>query len=124
MVVAVCRSSWLASLLVAGALAAPATAPAAKEAGRLVGVVGPGFAIAVDNSRGRLVTRLDPGSYRFTVHDRSSQLDFHLSGPGVNKRTSVLGTGTVHWVVTLRRGVYHYKCDAHATIVSGLFRVV
>jgi hypothetical protein len=115
---------WVAGALAAGALATAGPASAAVTRGALVGDVGPGFSIVVENPHGRLVRRLEPGRYRVTVHDRSAQLDFHLFGPGVSKRTPVVGTGTFHWLVTLRRGVYRYQCDAHATIVSGSFRVV
>jgi hypothetical protein len=110
-----------ACLLCAAAVCAPA--PAARSPGALVGTVGPGFEIVVENAHGRLVTRLAPGRYRLTVHDRSPILDFHLFGPGVDKRTTVPQTGTVRWTVTLRRGLYRYQCDAHQTLASGSFRV-
>jgi hypothetical protein len=111
----------LTAVLVAAAIAMPAGA--ARSAGSLVGTVGPGFAIALENAHGKPVTRIRTGRYRLTVHDRSTFLDFHLFGPAVNKRTTVTGTGTVHWTLNLRRGVYHYQCDAHQTILSGAFRV-
>jgi hypothetical protein len=111
----------LAGVLAAAAIAMPAEA--ARSPGSLVATVGPGFAIAVENGHGKPVTRLRTGRYRLTIHDRSAFLDFHLFGPGVDKRTTVTGTGTVHWLLNLRRGVYHYQCDAHQTILSGVFRV-
>jgi plastocyanin len=57
------------------------------------------------------------------VRDRASDHDFHLSGPGVNETTSVSGTGTVVWHVTLRKGTYKFICDPHATFMKGSFRV-
>jgi hypothetical protein len=51
------------------------------------------------------------GRYRITVHDASRRDDFHLRGPGVNKRTSVRGRGTWTWTVTLTAGSYAYGSD-------------
>jgi hypothetical protein len=111
----------LAAVVGAAAIATPAGAT--RSPGSLVGTVGPGFAIALENAHGKPVTRLRSGRYRLAIHDRSAFLDFHLFGPGVDKRTTVTGTGTVRWLLRLRRGVYHYQCDAHQTILSGAFRV-
>ena len=84
--------------------------------------VGPGFTITLKKSD-RRVTRLSAGSYRFRVADRSSSHNFHLTGPGVNRRTSVSGTGTSTWNVRLRRGTYRYVCDPHASTMKGSFAV-
>ena len=65
------------------------TLPGAK----LVGTVGPGFTITLEKS-GSKVTKLKAGKYTIVVRDLSSSHNFHLSGPGVNKKTSVGGTGT------------------------------
>lgn len=89
----------------------------------LTGTVGPGFTISLDDAEGRLVTSLKPGQYDVTIHDRSAFLNFHLFGPGVSEATSIPGTGTSRWSVAFRRGVYQYQCDAHKTLVHGLFRV-
>jgi plastocyanin len=89
----------------------------------LVGNVGPGYTIRLAGSSGRTVRRLVHGRYRIVVHDRSSSHDFHLSGPGVDKRTSVAGVGTKSWVVTLRKGTYRFRCDVHGTIMRGSFKV-
>jgi hypothetical protein len=45
------------------------------------------------------------------VRDASRRDDFHLRGPGVNKRTSVRGRGTWTWTVTLASGRYAYGSD-------------
>jgi hypothetical protein len=87
--------------------AAPAPAP------QLVGTVGPGFTIVLEDAAGRTVTRLDPGTYVLEVRDRSPDHNFHLFGPGVNEATSVEGEGTVTWTVTLREGRYTAVCDPH-----------
>jgi hypothetical protein len=48
--------------------------------------------------------------------------DFHLTGPGVNKKTSVAGTGTTKWTVKLKKGTYHFVCDPHQTIMHGVLK--
>jgi plastocyanin len=46
-----------------------------------------------------------------------------LTGPGVNKATSVSGTGKKTWNVTLKKGTYKYLCDVHSSIMHGSFKV-
>jgi plastocyanin len=97
-------------------------ATAADAATTLSGTVGPGFTITLKKS-GSKVTRLRHGTYKIRISDRSNIHDFHLTGPGVNKKTSVSGTGTTTWTVRLRRGTYRYVCDPHASQMKGSFRV-
>jgi plastocyanin len=52
-----------------------------------------------------------PGPAIVTVNDRSKTDNFHLTGPGVNKKTGVKTRGKVTWTVTLRPGVYSYSSD-------------
>ncbi len=52
-----------------------------------------------------------PGRYRITVTDRSKTRNFHLVGPGVNKRTGKAFMGRVTWTVQLRTGAYRYGAD-------------
>ena len=52
-----------------------------------------------------------PGPAIVTVNDRSKTDNFHLTGPGVNKKTGVKTRGKVAWTVTLRPGVYSYRSD-------------
>lgn len=73
--------------------------------------------------RGKPVATLKPGAYTIVVRDTASDHDFHLTGPGVNKTTTVGGTGTQIWHVTLRRGTYKYVCDPHAYFMKGSFTV-
>lgn len=101
-------------------LAPPAANPAPQT--RLVATVGPGFSISL-TLNGKRVTSLKAGTYTIVVRDRSKSHDFHLLGPGVNKRTSVAGTSTATWKVRLRKGTYRYVCDPHATRMKGSFRV-
>jgi len=40
------------------------------------------------------------------VKDTAADHNFHLTGPGVNKTTSVAGKATSTWTVTLKKGTY------------------
>ena len=100
----------------------PGAARPAATATQLSGTVGPGFSIALRNSSGVKVTQLDPGAYTITVNDLSDLHNFHLKGPGVNRATSVDGTGKTTWDVTFVDGLYTYNCDAHPNL-KGSFRV-
>jgi plastocyanin len=88
----------------------------------LTGTVGPGFTITLKN-RGKTVKTLAPAKFTFAIHDNSKIHNFHLSGPGVDRKTSVGGTGTSHWTLTLRKGTYKFVCDPHATTMKGKFVV-
>ena len=89
---------------------------------KLVGTAGPGFTITLKKS-GTKVTRLKAGRYSITVNDLSSIHNFHLIGPGVNRKTSVAGTGKTTWTVTLQKGkAYRFICDPHATTMKGSFK--
>jgi plastocyanin len=97
------------------ALAAGASATA--QAGKLVATVGPGFTITMS------AKSVKAGAYVITVKDRSSIHDFHLTGPGLNKKTSVSAVGTFTWKVTLKKGTYKFVCDPHASIMKGTLKV-
>jgi plastocyanin len=114
----------LAGLAVLAAVAGIASprAGAGTSTRSLVGTVGPEDTIVL-TSNGHKVSSLNPGAYTITVRDKASDHDFHLSGPGVNKTTSVGGTGTVVWHLTLRKGTYKFICDPHATFMKGSFTV-
>jgi plastocyanin len=109
----VALAALVAALAVPTALAATPT---------LTGTVGPGFTITLTQG-GKKVTRLKAGAYVIKVSDRSSIHNFHLSGPGVNKSTSVGGTGSSTWKVTLKKGTYKFVCDPHASLMKGSFTV-
>jgi plastocyanin len=85
---------------------------------QLTGTVGPGFTITL-KSHTKAVNTLAPAKYRFVINDRSDLHNFHLIGPGVNKKTTVAFTGTTRWTLTLRAGTYTYLCDPHATAMMG-----
>jgi plastocyanin len=116
------RSSLVAVAIAATALAA-AGGGSAATAKTVNGTVGPDFTITL-TMRGKNVTKLKAGTYRFVISDRSSIHDFHLSGPGVNRvLTSVEFTGTTSFVLTLKKGSYRFLCDPHSGIMHGRFVV-
>jgi plastocyanin len=87
-------------------------------------VTGPGFTITLKTAAGKTVKALKAGKYAIKVEDKSSLHDFHLFGPAVNKKTSVSGTATQTWTVTLKPGTYTYQCDIHfAAGMKGSFNV-
>jgi plastocyanin len=89
----------------------------------LIATVGPGATISLRTSRGARVTRLKAGRYRIVVRDRSRMHNFHLSGLGLNKRTTVRFRGSTTWTVTFRKGrAYRFVCDPHAKRMKGSFR--
>jgi plastocyanin len=83
----------------------------------LTGTVGPGFTITMTKKT------VKAGTYVVTIHDLASIHDFHLTGSGVDKKTSVTGTGTTKWTVKLKKGTYHFVCDPHRTIMHGVLKV-
>jgi hypothetical protein len=58
------------------------------------------------------VKTLKAGKFKVAVSDLSKTDNFHLSGPGVNKKTGVKTKGSAVWAVTLRAGTYTYRSDA------------
>jgi hypothetical protein len=60
------------------------------------------------------------GPATITVNDRSRVDNFHLTGPGVNKKTAVAFRGRVTWNVTLRPGTYSYRSDKHKSLRGSL----
>jgi|SRR5215471_18303829 len=88
----------------------------------LNGTDGPGFTITLTKG-GAKVSKLKPGSYKIVIADKSSIHNFHLKGPGVDKKTSVSGTGNTTWTVKLKKGKYTFVCDPHATVMKGSFTV-
>ncbi len=119
------RLSALATpvLLVAAVLTASGRSHAATRATTLRGTVGPGFTITLKTAHGALVRKLKAGTYTIRIRDLSPIHNFHLFGPGVNKLTSVQGTGSVTWTLRLEPGLYRYRCDPHRTIMHGSFSV-
>ena len=96
--------------------------PAVAATSTLKATVGPGFTITLKKG-GKEVTKLKHGTYVIKVADKSAMHNFHLKGPGVNKKTSVSKVYTVSWKVTLTKGKYRFVCDPHASSMKGRFKV-
>jgi NitT/TauT family transport system substrate-binding protein len=95
--------------------------PSSVAAGKtLQGAVGRKFILLRQD--GKRVTRLAAGKYTFVVADTAKDQNFRLTGPGVNRRTSVRGTGRSTWTLTLRRGTYTYSSSARPSL-KRTFRV-
>lgn len=115
----------LALLVPALALAFGVVGTNAAVAPTLNGAVGVGGATITLKKSGANVARLTAGRYTFRINDVSAHHNFHLFGPGVDRRTGVGATGTVTWSsVMLRVGTYTYVCDRHGTTMRKTFRVV
>ena len=78
--------------------------------------------VVLATTAGRRVRAIRRGSYWVVVRDASRAANFHLTGPRVNRRTSVRFRGTVRWRVRFVRGTYRYRADVGAR-GGGTFRV-
>jgi plastocyanin len=107
---------------IAAIVAALAVPSAFASTPTLNGVVGPGFTITLKKGTTK-VSKLKAGTYVIKVSDKSSAHNFHLTGPGLSKKTTVGGTGASTWKVTLKKGTYHYVCDPHSSFMKGSFTV-
>lgn len=103
------------------------SAPQGHEHG-LLGASGQGI---VEKSKGtlpRLTGKVDAdrnltissdpvpsGRYRLIVRDTTTGHNWHITGEGVDRATSVNETGRWAWTVRLRDGNYVVKCDRHPT---------
>ena len=85
---------------------------------RIRGSVGPGFDISV---RPR---RVAPGTYRVVIQDQSSMHNWHIQGPGVDRKTGIAFVGTKRFTVELTAGNYEIQCDMHPTSMNTRLRVV
>ena len=109
-------------LTLVAVLALASSASAATP--RLVGSTGPDGAFHISLTKGgKKVTKLKAGKYTFVVKDVARTHDFHLTGPGVNKKTPVKGKGTFTWHLILKKGTYRYTCDPHKTLMKGSLKV-
>jgi plastocyanin len=79
-------------------------------------------AISVKTSSGTKARVVAAGSYRIAVRDTAKTQNFHLTGPGVNRKTAVAGTSRATWNLRLRAGKYSYRSDRKRRL-SGSFTV-
>ena len=115
--------AWLLGVAAAAALATT-TPMSAAPAQSVTGTVGPGFTIVLTKG-GHKVTKLKAHTpYQFVIRDRAPIHDFHLRGPGIDRvLTSVAFQGTKSYTLRLKKGMYRFFCDPHASFMHGSFRV-
>ena len=98
--------------------------PGGGNAGVLTGTVGEGdaYVITLTDSTGAPVTSLKAGTYTVKVKDASKIHNFHLTGAGVDQKTTVPDITEVTWTVSLQAGTYTFRCDPHPKM-TGSFTV-
>jgi plastocyanin len=112
----------IAALAAAALIVAPAYATSAKSTA-LEGQTGPGFKVEVEKG-GKDLKTIKAGTYKIKVEDKSSIHNFHLIGPGLNKKTSVSFVGDQTWTIKLKPGRVTYQCDIHLSEgMKGSFKV-
>jgi PASTA domain len=84
----------------------------------LIFTVGPDARIAAFYADGRKLTNLPPGTYNVQVHDLSASHNLHLTGPGIDEKTTVADIEHPIWRLTFKAGTYRLKCDVHPTITA------
>jgi plastocyanin len=82
--------------------------PAPKK---LNGRVGPKKTIWLKSASGATVKKLKAGAYKIVVKDSTKTDNFHLVGPGVNKKTGVKFRGTASWSLKLKAGKFSFRSD-------------
>ncbi len=102
----------------------PSSSSGGASAGVLTGTVGEGdaYVITLLDSTGAPVTSLKAGSYTVKVKDASKIHNFHLTGAGVDQKTTVPDIAEATWTVVLQAGTYTFKCDPHPKM-TGTFTV-
>jgi NitT/TauT family transport system substrate-binding protein len=71
---------------------------------------------------GKKAASLLAGDYTFVVSDRSAKQNFHLKGPGLNKKTGTRQVGRLSFTTKLAKGTYTYSSDANPRL-KGSFKV-
>ncbi len=105
------------TFLIAALVASLAAAlPAAAATPVFKGTVGPGFTISMA-SKPKVA-----GKTKLVISDKADDHNFHLTGPGVNVKTSVPAKGIKTFTVTLKKGTYKFICDPHP-FMKGSFTI-
>jgi len=68
-------------------------------------------AISLKDAAGVRVRTLPQNTYKVAVSDTAKTQNFHLSGPGVNRKTKVAARTKTTWTITLQPGTYVYRSD-------------
>ena len=113
---------FVALAAIVAVIAVPAAYAGSAGSTTLTGTVGPGFTITLKKGTTN-VTKLKAGTYVFKISDKSSIHNFHIKGPGVDKKTGVGFQGSVTWKLKLSPGKYTFMCDPHKAFMHGSFTV-
>jgi hypothetical protein len=102
-----CEPHWqtMNGSLLSGVSPAPPPPPAAPKPKTLRAGVTAGGTAYVSSRAAKA------GRYRVVVRDASKRHNFHLAGPGANRRTTAAFKGTATWTLRLRRGAYRFGSD-------------
>lgn len=93
-----------------GSFTAGNVPPPPPPPGKLNGKV-TSTAISLKTTSGARVTSVVENTFKIAVSDTSKTQNFHLIGPGVNKKTKVGARTKVTWTVKLVPGKYTYRSD-------------
>ena len=95
----------------------PATVP------RLLATVGPKSTISLRSASGAVLRTVKPGTYAIVVRDRTKAHNFHLVGPGVNRKSGIAFVGTTTWKVKLAAGTVRFFSDRAPKTLRGSIAV-
>jgi plastocyanin len=113
----------LSTIVAVAVAAALFLVPAWGKSTGLTGEVGPGYTIEVKKA-GKDLKTIKAGTYSIKVEDKAAIHNFHLIGPGLNKKTGISFKGDTTWTIKLKPGRYTYQCDPHHLLgMQGHFRV-
>jgi hypothetical protein len=91
---------------------------------KLLATVGPKSTISLRSASGAALNHgVKAGTYAIVVRDRTKQHNFHLVGPGVNRRSAVAAVGTTTWKLKLSKGLLRFYSDRAPKTVKGSVRV-
>jgi plastocyanin len=101
----------------------PPPPPPTIAPGRLGAQVNEHFEITLRSAKGANVRAVKGGAiYPIAVKDTTTAHSFHLSGPGVNKKTAVRKKQAATWRLSFRKGAqYAFYCDVHREDMRGTF---
>jgi plastocyanin len=90
---------------------------------KLLATVGPRNTISLKSGSGAALKTVKAGAYSITVRDRSKVHNFHLVGKGVNRKSALVGMGTLTWKVKLSAGALRFYSDKSPRTVKGSVNV-